>query len=1018
MLKQIPTLDVFSWQPPVISILDTPPAGEKGDRYIVGEGTDDWLGEDNNIAWYDTSWNFTEATDGMTVFNMSTESYLTFDITSDSWISPSVGGADTEVQFNDSGVLGGDSFYTWNKYEKRLSITAPGYVMTAAPLVHNGTDYDYIEGGNGAYFLNTTNAGGGLGGLDTTPITTTEHVIANGTSDINVCCLTLNSVPANYATIYFLETLFPTQQDLQDWFDSFTDPGDVTIDYFGTGIFAANGAGQDYGWNNPDSKVIVSGFTTPPTLEYDELNPYKISFNQGRVEMDVSTEPVNDTGLGYTYMKADGKLYFKGLDNVEYDLTGYIATETDPAFTAWLATPPNVSIFTNDAGYLTVETDPVYSASSWFTTTNNSTDWDTAYGWGDHAGLYDLVGAGASAVAGHELAYDHTLIATALQSETDPVFSAWLLATPPLYSETDPVYSGSSWFTTTNNADDWDAAYGWGDHADAGYLTSLTGAVLTDQTTGQTIGDTTNRLTKLWATDITVTNAITGSVTGNAGTVTVGNEASDTSCFPLFGTAATGSLSPKTNAGLTFNSSTGLLYSTGLSTLTELVGSDANFTDFPNAKMVVSQGNTSYSGVPGNIALALESVASGDGVDAISLYSFAKLNGSDNAIAVSGRILRTASTDTGTATGGRFQVQLTHDGINAGVVGKGDYGTTNYGGFFNAGYFINPIESGNNYGVYAAASLDITGNSYGVYGYSVVSDTTNTSAAYGGFFLSNNTHSGGPNYGAYFGAANGSVNYGILTRGDTTGAGNGYGIKAEGNTVNTADTGTAYAGHFEATEAHAGGENYGLYTKATSGTVNYGLWSHGTDYSFYGVEGKIYNEDQLLIGPDASLTDFVNAKAIISLSNTGKSNAERNALVLETTTTGSTSANGIYVAVGVENSTDTGVARAGQFISNSTHDGNNYAIYADADNGVSNFSFYGIHGQFYNAEGIRTKISNANVSNPPTDAQLDSAFGDPTTKGTGWIGVLDDAGAGTNVYFVYTTGNAGEWYYVLGSKAV
>jgi len=52
------------------------------------------------------------------------------------------------------------------------------------------------------------------------------------------------------------------------------------------------------------------------------------------------------------------------------------------------------------------------------------------------------------------------------------------------------------------------------------YLTSLSGAVLTDQTSGQTIGDTTNRLTKLWATDITCTNAITGSVTGNAGTVT------------------------------------------------------------------------------------------------------------------------------------------------------------------------------------------------------------------------------------------------------------------------------------------------------------------------------------------------------------------------------------------------------------------------------------------------------------------------------------------------------------------
>jgi hypothetical protein len=53
-------------------------------------------------------------------------------------------------------------------------------------------------------------------------------------------------------------------------------------------------------------------------------------------------------------------------------------------------------------------------------------------------------------------------------------------------------------------------------------LQSLSGAVLTDQTVGQTIGDTTNRLTKLWATDITATNAIEGSVTGNAGTVTNG----------------------------------------------------------------------------------------------------------------------------------------------------------------------------------------------------------------------------------------------------------------------------------------------------------------------------------------------------------------------------------------------------------------------------------------------------------------------------------------------------------------
>ena len=86
-----------------------------------------------------------------------------------------------------------------------------------------------------------------------------------------------------------------------------------------------------------------------------------------------------------------------------------------------------------------------------------------------------------------------------------------------------PLSTGSAWGTSiTDNSSNWNTAYGWGNHASAGYLTSLSGAVLTDQTSGQTVGDTDHRLTKLWATDITCTNAITGSVTGNAGTVTNG----------------------------------------------------------------------------------------------------------------------------------------------------------------------------------------------------------------------------------------------------------------------------------------------------------------------------------------------------------------------------------------------------------------------------------------------------------------------------------------------------------------
>ena len=64
----------------------------------------------------------------------------------------------------------------------------------------------------------------------------------------------------------------------------------------------------------------------------------------------------------------------------------------------------------------------------------NSSNWDTAYGWGDHA------------AAGYLTSY----------TETDPVFSA---------SPASDILSGD----ITN----WNTAYGWGDHSTEGYLTSL-----------------------------------------------------------------------------------------------------------------------------------------------------------------------------------------------------------------------------------------------------------------------------------------------------------------------------------------------------------------------------------------------------------------------------------------------------------------------------------------------------------------------------------------------------------------
>jgi len=79
------------------------------------------------------------------------------------------------------------------------------------------------------------------------------------------------------------------------------------------------------------------------------------------------------------------------------------------------------------------------------------------------------------------------------------------------------------------------------------------------------------------ATNLTGTAA--GLTAGTATNVTIADESSDTTCFPLFTTAATGGLPPKSGSNLTFNSSTGILGATTFSGAgTSLTGTGASFT--------------------------------------------------------------------------------------------------------------------------------------------------------------------------------------------------------------------------------------------------------------------------------------------------------------------------------------------------------------------------------------------------------------------------------------------------------
>lgn len=140
--------------------------------------------------------------------------------------------------------------------------------------------------------------------------------------------------------------------------------------------------------------------------------------------------------------------------NVQFTLTtsgdltggGTITLGSGGTLNISYTTPTNISTFTNDSGYLTsfTETDPTVPTHVKAISSANISNWNTAYGWGDH----DL--------AGYLTSF----------TEADP--------TVPSYVKTITVADINSWTT----------AYGWGDHSLTGYITDLTGLSTSDLAEG------------------------------------------------------------------------------------------------------------------------------------------------------------------------------------------------------------------------------------------------------------------------------------------------------------------------------------------------------------------------------------------------------------------------------------------------------------------------------------------------------------------------------------------------------
>lgn len=149
----------------------------------------------------------------------------------------------------------------------------------------------------------------------------------------------------------------------------------------------------------------------------------------------------------------------------------------------------------------TEETDPYFRNSvAHDITAADITNWDLAYSWGDHAGLYAPIShthslldlTQSNATTGQVPVWNGTEWEPQTIGggggggpESDPVFTAWLSGIPNLsefnndvgyltsYTEIDPIFTASDAFgITSTDISNWNNAFSWGDHSLAGYLTS------------------------------------------------------------------------------------------------------------------------------------------------------------------------------------------------------------------------------------------------------------------------------------------------------------------------------------------------------------------------------------------------------------------------------------------------------------------------------------------------------------------------------------------------------------------
>jgi len=323
-----------------------------------------------------------------------------------------------------------DSEFRWNETSDRWEFT------------NDGTNYYNLATGtadipNTAGFITTY--------TETDPIFGASAAAGIGASDIadwNTAYGWGNHAAAGYLT---------TESDT---LDSVTSRGATTSNSVTVGPLTVNG------------NLTVTGTTT-------QINTTQLTVSDNTIVLnnDVSTTPTENAGI-----------------EVERGLSSNVRLRWNEATDRWTFTndgsnyfvmPTSIGDLVNDVGYLTsyTETDPIFSASvAAGITSGELSNWNAAYNWGNHASVGYLTGLSGQSIGGlGDVTVSGPATGELLRyNATSSKWENWSPNYLTTYTEIDPIFVASPAYGISNsNINNWNTAFSWGNHASAGYLTTL-----------------------------------------------------------------------------------------------------------------------------------------------------------------------------------------------------------------------------------------------------------------------------------------------------------------------------------------------------------------------------------------------------------------------------------------------------------------------------------------------------------------------------------------------------------------